>query len=107
MVDALENMYGIRKSFCLKMCYTVTAIKHKRDCIRMLFRTIQKTVDSYGGNLTSNIEINVLLNQSPVCLFYQTNCGFNVYESRQYGLKEFRPFLSFHCPSAGTKANIT
>ena len=36
----------------------------------------------------SNIEINVLLNQRPVCLFHQTKCGCNVYGSRQYSLKE-------------------
>ena len=29
------------------------------------------TVDYLGGNLTSNIEINVLLNRSPMCLFHQ------------------------------------
>ena len=29
------------------------------------------TVDYFGGNLTSNIEINVLLNRRPKCLFHQ------------------------------------
>ena len=29
------------------------------------------TVDYFGGNLTSNIEINVLINRRHMCLFHQ------------------------------------
>ena len=31
LVVALENMDDLGKSFCVIMCYTVTAIKHKKN----------------------------------------------------------------------------
>ena len=34
------------------------------------------TLDYLGGNLTSNIQLNVLLNQRPMCLFHQPMAVF-------------------------------
>ena len=35
------------------------------------WKMVRITVAYLGGNLTSNIEINVLLNRRPMCLFHQ------------------------------------
>ena len=56
----------------------------------------------------SNIEINVPLYRRPVRVFHQLIVALiNFYGSIQYSSKEFGPFLSFGCPSAGTKVKIT
>ena len=45
----------------------------------MHFEMFRITVNYFFlDNLASNIEINVFLNQRPVCLLYQTKCGFYV-----------------------------
>ena len=44
---------------------------HKELNKNVNWKMFRITVDYFGGNLTSNIEINVLLNRHPMCLFHQ------------------------------------
>ena len=72
LVVALEYVDDLGKSFCVIMCFTVTAIKPKKELSRNVnWKMFRITVDYFGGNLTSNIEINVLLNRRPMCKFHQ------------------------------------
>ena len=72
LVVALENMDYLGKPFCVIMCYTLTAIKHKKLESKCQLENVQNNGLLIGGNLTSNIEINVLLNRRPMCAFHQS-----------------------------------
>ena len=71
LVIALENVDDIGKYLCYNLLHSDSNKAQKelnQNVNRKMFRI---TVDYLGGNLTSNIEINVPLNRRPMCLLHQ------------------------------------
>ena len=62
------------------MCYTAQKELNQKVNLKML----RITLDYFGA-----IEIKVLLNQRPMCLFHQPNAVLMVKGSTQYSSKEF------------------
>ena len=63
----------------------------------VIWKMFRITVYHSGGNLTLNIEINVLLNRRPMCLFYQPMA---VLMLRDPGITVQKKFDTFYCSFA-------
>ena len=63
-------------NFGVIICYTVIAIKNKKKIEpNCHLKIIWNKALFFSGILTTNIEINVLLNWRPICFFYQPIAG--------------------------------
>ena len=104
LVVALENVDDLLEIF---LCHNVlhsNSNKAQKELNQNMFRI---TVDYLGGNLTSIVEINVLLNRRPMCVYFINQWRFNVYGSSHYSSKFFLTLVSLWCPYAGTNGKIT